>query len=102
MQSVGEIILSCVNHENNFFENLSNLRKVTHQFLACMNHQLIANEGQDQPTLHILYKFFLKGVIASNQFFENFVDRREFLDKIILKPLAEIGLGLRSPPTDTQ
>ena len=42
----------------------------------------------------MLYKFFIKGIVLSDAFFEHFVDRREFLNKLIIEPLTEIGVKL--------
>lgn len=63
---------------------------------------MLTNGGQDQLTLKVLYKFFAKGLIVSDDFFENFVDRLEFFNKIILEPLISIGKNLRSTTSDNQ
>ena len=38
MQTMGSIILSCVNHEENFFERRVDLRKVANQICSVMEH----------------------------------------------------------------
>ena len=50
----------------------------------------------------MLYKFFMKAVIQSDQFFEYFVDRREFFNNLVLGPLIDIGVSLKNPASDSQ
>ena len=52
--------------------------------------------------LKTLYKFFLKAIVQSDAFFEQFVDRREFLNRLVLQPLIDIGESLKSPSSDSQ
>ena len=61
---------------------------------------MITNNEQDSITLKTLYKFFTKGIIMSDHFFENYVDRREFLNNLVLAPLIEIGVSLQSHKSD--
>ena len=75
-------------------------RQIADQLLNCMEFQMISNRGQDTVVIKTLYKFFLKGIIQSDAFFENFVDRREFFNQLILVPLNEIGIGLKNPTSD--
>ena len=44
----------------------------------------------------------MKAIIRSDKFFEHFVDRREFFNKLVLKPLIEIGISLKNPTSDSQ
>ena len=61
---------------------------------------MITNGGQDIVVIKTLYKFFVKAIVQSDQFFENFVDRREFFNKLVLAPLIDIGVTLKNPTSD--
>ena len=63
MQTMGQIILSCIVNERGFFENLISMRSVTDQLIACMEFQMITNHAQDIVVLKLLYKFFMKAII---------------------------------------
>ena len=67
-----------------------------------MEFQVLSNQGADIATIKIMYKFFCKAIIASDGFFEKFVDRREFLNKMILNPLTDIAESLKNPGSDSQ
>jgi len=41
-----------------------------------MEYQVVTNHGADLTAIKTLFKFFQKAIIASDQFFEKFVDRR--------------------------
>ena len=91
---MSKIIIECANNEENFFGNLMSQRMVAEQLLFCIDFQIVTNGGQDANAIKMLYKFFIKGIIMSDAFFEHFVDRREFLNKLVIEPLTEIGVSL--------
>ena len=55
---------------------------------------MIHNEGQDSIAIKILYKFLKKGIVASDKFFEHFVDRCDFFNKLVVGPLNQIAISL--------
>ena len=102
MQSLSQIITLCIKNEPSFFFKLQSERAVSDQLLRCIEYQMIHNEGQDIIALKMLYKILLKGIIASDKFFENFVDRDDFFNKLVVRPLNDIALSLQNPPNDNQ
>ena len=88
---MGSIIINCVNNEKNFFANLTCWRLVADEILTAMDQQVVGLQGSDIQAIRVLYKFFLKAIISSDQFFDKFVDRREFLNQLVLRPLIQIG-----------
>ena len=45
METIGQIIISCVKSEENFFNKLTNMKKVADQLLSCMEFQIVENLG---------------------------------------------------------
>ena len=41
-------------------------------------------------------------ITQSDQIFESFADRRDFLNKTIIDPLNEIGVAIQNPTNDSQ
>lgn len=102
MQTMGQIILSCVSNEANFFDNLSCWRIVAEKLLSAMEHQVVTNQGADISAIRTLYRFFHKAIVASDQFFDKYVDRREFLNNLVLIPLIKTGKMLKNMTIDNQ
>ena len=63
---------------------------------------MVGLAGADLQAIKILYKFFLKAIISSDQFFDKFVDRREFLNQLVMRPLIQTGRTLKSMSIDNQ
>ena len=99
---MGSIIINCVNNEANFYQNLSCWRLVADKLLTAMDLQVVGLQGTDLQAIKILYKFFLKAIISSDQFFDKFVDRREFLNQLVMRPLIQTGRTLKSMAIDNQ
>ena len=66
MQTVGEIILSCIANEKGFFDKLKSMRSVTDALTAVINYQMTTVGAQDIIVLKMLYKFFMKAIIHSD------------------------------------
>lgn len=77
MQTMGQLILSCVNNEMDFYFHCQVMQSsnVANKLLNCIEFQMIDLGGQDLNTIRTLYKLFSKGIIQSDQIFENYVDR---------------------------
>ena len=102
MQSMGQVIMNCVNNEPNFFQNLQCWRLVADKLLSAMEHQVVTNQGADLAAIRTLYRFFHKAIVASDPFFDKFVDRREFFNNLVLIPLIKTGRTLKSMTVDNQ
>ena len=78
------------------------MRIVAEKLLSAMKHQIHTCQGSDRQAIKTLYKFFQKGIISSDQFFDKFVDRRDFFNFIVLNPLKENGKLLQHMMVDNQ
>ena len=59
-------------------------------------------EGTDSAAVKVLYKMLYNAIRQSDQVFESFADRRDFLNKMIISPLNKIGIKIQNVTNDSQ